>query len=137
MTGLQKAFWIAVALALGTALVAAGEAACRMVWPTPPGIDARDMVRMGAHVARLPKAVFAALIAANGVGTFVASYLAGKKVGGRFALIPGEVLGLFGLMNVLLVPHPSWFIIGLLVTFTLTTLVGAWLGARNAERATG
>jgi len=135
MTGLQKAFWIAVALALGTALIAAGEAACRMVWPTPPGIDARDMVRMGAHVARLPKAAFAALIVANGVGTFVASYLAGTKVGGRFALIPGEVLGLFGLMNVLLVSHPSWFIIGLLFTFTLTTLVGAWLGARNADRA--
>lgn len=135
MTALQKTFWIASALAIGAVLIALGQASCRMVWPTPSGVDPRDMVRMGAHVARLPKTALVALIVANGVGTLSASYLAGRKVGGRFALIPGEILGLFGLMNVLMVPHPSWFIIGLLVTFTLTTLVGAWLGTRATALA--
>jgi hypothetical protein len=131
MNALRKTFWIVLAIAIGVALIAAGEALYRVVWPTPPSVDRRDMVRMGAHVARLPKSAFAALLVNSAVGTFAASFLAGRKVGGRFALIPGEVLGLFGVMNVLLIPHPMGFVLGLMLTYTIAALLGAWIGWRS------
>ncbi len=101
-----------------------------MVYPAPD-IDPADMEAVKAHIAQLPVGAFLLIILARALGSLVGGFIAGiiypdKKV--TFALIVGAILMSFGLINLVIVPHPVWFWFACMAVY----LPAAWAGGKMA-----
>jgi len=101
--------------------------------PPPAGVDVTDMesLKSGMHLFEAKHFLFPFLAHALGtlVGAFVAAKLAvSQKM--KFALGIGAFFLIGGIVNVFMLPSPTWF--------TILDLVGAyipmgWLGGNLAE----
>jgi hypothetical protein len=128
---LRKLSGILAGLAAGALLVAATEAVSGLLYPPPPGLDRNDLDAYRVFVARLPDAAFAVLLVGHALASLAAGAVA-ALVAGRKAVWPGVVAGallcLGGVVNVIALPHPAWFVGADLACY----LPLAWLGARAA-----
>ncbi len=95
----------------------------------PPPENPEDLEVMRAFIAGLPLRAFLFVLASYVIGSFFAGWTAGK-VGKtmRPAWIAGGVLMLAGILNVVILPHPTWFMVASLSCY----LPCAWFGARQA-----
>lgn len=103
------------------------------VYPMPAGMDLNDMEAMKAYVAELPIGALLFVIASYFIGTTAGTCAAcaiGTLLPRIYALLIGCLMLVATTMNVMMIPHPTWFIVGAVIAI----VVGAWLGTM-CERA--
>lgn len=102
----------------------------------PPEIDLNNPTQVGEWMKTLPTSAFAIILLAYFLGSAVGGWVTNRICAPtkyRPAIVVGFGLFVAGLMNLLAVPHPLWFSIA----SSLTYFIGAWIGGRAANRATG
>ena len=103
------------------------------VYPVPTDIDFNDMEVMKAYVATLPVGALLFVIASYFVGTTAGTCAAcaiGTMLPRIYAILIGCLMLVATSMNVMMIPHPTWFIVAAVIAI----VVGAWLGTM-CERA--
>lgn len=104
------------------------------VYPLPADIDVNDTEAMKTYVASLPIGALLFVIASYFIGTTVGTCVAcaiGTMLPRVFAILIGCLMLVATTMNVMMIPHPTWFVIAAVVAI----VIGAWLGTM-CERAT-
>jgi hypothetical protein len=93
-------------------------------------MDPTNMDSVRAHMAEIPAAAFGFVLLGYVLGALVGGYTA-ARIGraAMLALVVGAILMAFGILNVVLIPHPRWFTVATFVVF----LPAAWLGGKLAR----
>lgn len=103
------------------------------IYPVPAGMDLNDMEAMKTFVATLPVGALLFVIASYFIGTTAGTCAAcaiGTMLPRVFAILIGCLMLVATTMNVMMIPHPTWFIMAAVIAI----VVGAWLGTM-CERA--
>jgi len=108
------------------------------IFPLPDGVTPNDHDAFEAFISKLPITAFIIVLAGYMVGS-----LAGGYTGAKFAqtkwktigLVIGVILTIGGAMNVLSIPHPTWFVVLNLVLFVPMAWLGAMLAGRSHSAA--
>jgi len=99
-----------------------------VLFPMPEGTDMNDPEQMNAWVATLPTAAFFVVIAAHLGQSFVGGWVAARLGSSRpmlLAMIVGLASLAGGIMSMMSIKGPAWFVIELPLY-----LVVAWLAGR-------
>ncbi len=108
----------------GSIMVAISEKVGHTIYPTTAGIDFNDLEVLADLIANMPLGAFLFVLLGYGLGAFAGSVVGGL-IGGRIAsILAGATLCLFGLIVLMMIPHPPWFGPSVLVVNGLGTTVG-------------
>jgi hypothetical protein len=124
---------VIAALILAFAGVVGVELMSSVLHPFPPGVDQTDVEACKAHVARYPTGVL--LLCAVGwwltvlLSTWVATRLGANRHPAH-GIVIGLILLVMALLNMVMLPYPSWFWINL-ITFPASGLAGTWAARRG------
>lgn len=103
------------------------------IYPPPEGADMADPETMKAYVASLPTTAFLIVLVAHAGGALVGGLVAGLI--GRRRLVVGAIVGglflLGGIINVVSIPSPLWFVVLDLVSYVPCGILGAKLAQRR------
>ncbi|MCO4811939.1 MAG: hypothetical protein KC572_10075 [Gammaproteobacteria bacterium] len=97
------------------------------VYPPSADIDPNDIEAMKAYVATLPIGALLFVVASYFIGTMVGTCVAcaiGTMLPRIYALLIGCLMLVATTMNVMMIPHPTWFILAAVIAI----VAGAWLG---------
>lgn len=97
------------------------------VYPLPVDVDFEDMEAMRTYVASLPIGALLFVIASYFLGTTLGTCVAcaiGTMLPRVFAVLIGCFMLVATTLNVMTIPHPTWFVILAIVAI----FIGAWLG---------
>jgi len=125
---------VVVGVVAGASAVALGQWLGHLIVPPPKGLDPNDMEAMKALVASMPPTAFIPVLASYFAGalTGVAVALAvaqGRRLAGWVTL---AILFLFAAANMLMLPHPAWFVVGVILVYGLGGFIAdRWLGKRG------
>jgi len=109
---LKRILIIILGIIVGSVFIYLVEALGHLVYPPPEGIDTNDMESMKIMIDQLPFGAFLFVLLAYGVGSFIGGLLSAfLSKNGRVAnaVIVGSILMIFGIINLLMIPHPVWF----------------------------
>ncbi|MCB2219058.1 MAG: hypothetical protein KQI35_01595 [Bacteroidetes bacterium] len=128
----RRIFSIIGGLLAGGIVVYLIEMLSSFVYPLPAEIDTGDIESMNAFIAQLPVGAFLFILLAWALGSFAGGLVAGiihpdQRI--RFALVVGVILMLFGLINLLTIPHPLWFWIAGLAVYIPAAYAGGILSS--------
>ena len=126
---MRKLLAILLGWALAFGLIALIEAAGHKVYPPPPDFDFTKPADVARYVQLMPLGAFGFVLAAWAVGTFCGALLACRIAGENplmFASIIGAAVLAATAMNLLTIPHPTWFSI----TGVVLIMAAAFLAAR-------
>lgn len=132
---------VAVVAGLATAivLIAVIEAIGHTFYPMPADLDPfsphpaiRAEVR--EFMVNLPVGAFlfvlGAWLAGTFVGGWVAAYIAAARPG-VFANIIGVVILVLCLVNLVMLPHPTWFIVATVIGVPFAAILATWLAPKG------
>jgi len=97
------------------------------VYPPQADIDLNEFEAVKAYVATLPIGALLFVVASYFIGTTVGTCIActiGTMLPRIYALLIGCLMLVATTMNVMMIPHPTWFILAAVVAI----VAGAWLG---------
>jgi hypothetical protein len=98
------------------------------IYPPPPGIDLHNPEALKTIIDQLPLGAIVMVLVAWGAGSLVGGFTAGA-VAGRAQVVHGLIVGgiqmAFGILTMIMIPHPVWFMIAAVVV----VIPPAWLGA--------
>jgi hypothetical membrane protein len=117
----------------GFILILIFETIGHLIAPLPEGIDISDIESIKENLDKIPVLNMVLVLVAYAIGAFGAGFVAVKIAKTQkisMALITGLILMLFGIFNLMTIPHPVWFIIVNLFLF----LPMAWAGGKSALR---
>lgn len=129
---LKSVLSIILGIVIGGVAIMAMEMLGHSLYPPPAGIDFNDPAQVAEMVANAPVAALLMVILAYVVGGIVAGFICGllkPKTQNYQPFVVGVILTFFGLMNLLMIPHPIWFWISTLIAFVPTALLGNKLSA--------
>jgi len=122
------------ALALGLGILVAFvtimliEQISHYIFPIPANIDWQDSTASTQYMSQLPAMALLLVLFAwcSGIilGILSASWIA-RRVRGRFALAIGSLIGVGAIANMLMLPHPIWFM-ALTAVGLPTVTFGCW-----------
>jgi hypothetical protein len=96
-------------------------------FPLPPGVDPADHEAVTAYAQTLPSSTFITLLAGWATGSFICGLLI-RIISKSADKIPAYIAGLFlttaAIVDLILLPHPMWFIVAGIVVFIPMTLLG-------------
>ena len=130
MSVFRKRVWPVVAgLLTGWVVIFLLEMVNHQFYPPPVGLDYQDKEVVTAFMQSLPTGAFVLLLVAWMIGA-----LAGGAVGAwvnpqawrNTAIIVGVILALGSIINMTLIPHPTW----LMISASLGHVPMAYVGAR-------
>lgn len=111
---MRKFISILAGLFAGSLVVFIVEKIGHTVYPLPEGIDPNNIEAFKEYAQTMPVGAMLFVILAWALGAFAAGIvttLVGKESTKMFSLITGGILMLFGLINLIMIPHPVWFAI--------------------------
>lgn len=120
---------VLVGLVAAFATVFVVELDSSFAFPSPPGMDPRDMESVRQHMSQVSTGAFLMLLVAYGLATFVGSVVARRVAGDRVRWAPLTVAGLFFAVcawNFYSVPGPTWMIMATVVLVP----AAAWMAMR-------
>ena len=136
MAILRSILGVVVGLVLGSFLVGVLEFAGHIIFPPPPGMDPTSMESIREHLPNLPVGAFVSVLVAWTIGVFAGS-LVSALIAGRASFIHAGIVGViflgFCVLNLVMIPHPVWFLAATIVAVPLATLGGALLGKRPPD----
>src|SRR5262245_48987608 len=109
---MRKALGIVAGLVLGVVITSIVEWISSRIYPLPPGVDPMDVEAMKGVIAQLPFGAFLMVLLAWGLGSLAGGWLAVTIARGTWilpAVLVGGILMLFGIITMLMLPHPLWF----------------------------
>jgi hypothetical membrane protein len=114
----------------GFILILVFETIGHLIAPLPEGIDISDIESIKENLDKIPVLNMVLVLVAYAIGAFGAGFVTIKiaktqKI--NMALITGLILMLFGIFNLITIPHPVWFTIVNLFLF----LPMAWAGGKS------
>ncbi len=114
----------------GIATVVLVEGISSRVYPPPPGLDMNDAAAMKEFVKGLPTGAFLFVLAAHAAGAFVAGAVCTLVAWQRWpvgSVIVGAVFLVVGITNLLMLPHPTWFIVVDVLVFIPAAFAGGFV----------
>lgn len=115
----------------GSAVIYLVESISHKLYPFPSNIDMYDKVAMKEYIFSMPLSAFLILLIAYELGGFFTGFFAAllsipelRKIN---AMISGALLTIGSAINLILIPHPIWFIITSLLIFMPFAYFGAKL----------
>jgi hypothetical protein len=114
------------------------EGASHALWPPPPNLDLsrpEDMARL-MEVVPLPAKI--AVLVAWGLGSFAGGAVAARRAPDwprGAASVVGGVHMAGGIATLAMIPHPAWMVVGSVLVFLPSALLGAHLARRPREGA--
>ena len=121
-------------LATGFVVIMLLETVSHKLYPPPPGLDLKDPAALKALIASMPLTAFLLVLLAYALasllGGLVATLVAGRRATGP-ALVVGGVLMAGGVANVVMIPHPAWFVAASLALYLPLAYAGARLVLQN------
>jgi hypothetical protein len=127
---MRNALVLLAGLAVAAAAIAAIEALGHMMYPLPPGLDTHDRAQLSAYIETLPLPAFLFVLAAwaggvlAGAGTVA---LLVKRPSPFFIVIITGIVLLASIGNMLMLPHPLWFMLAALVLIPAAGYLGCRL----------
>lgn len=126
----RKILAVVAGVVVGAAVVWLVQLVGHRVVPMPAGMDPMDMENVRAHMTEIPAAAFVFVLVGYVLGALAGGYTAARLGRARgLALVAGTILMLFGILNVVLIPHPLWVTVATFLVF----LPSAWLGGKLAR----
>lgn len=101
------------------------------VYPPPENLDTKNLEAMKAYTASLPMGALLFVLLSYGVGSFAGGWLAAKIARVPQMHVPLTVGGVqlfFGIINLLMIPHPLWFAVASVLIFLPAAYLGGKLG---------
>ena len=124
---------VLVGLLAALILIVGLEFLSSIVHPFPPGVDPTDYEACKAHVANYPASILLGVVVAWGLITFLSSWLATRLGSGRHVahgIVVGSILLALAMMNMSMLPYPTWFSTANLILFPFGFFAGARLGRK-------
>ena len=125
---LRNILAVIVGLAVGMAVNASIiEFNSRVLFPAPEGADLNDMVQLRAYVETLPASAFLVVMLAHLGQSFVGGWVAARAGASRprlLALIIGAISLAGGIMMIMEIRGPSWFVVELPLYLVVAWLAG-------------
>jgi hypothetical protein len=104
-----------------------GEMLSSVLYPHPSNIDMNNAEELKKMMESAPPISLVLVLLSAFLGAFIGGIIATvlMKTSDKIAtLLVGAVLTILGILNLVMVPHPIWFIIPALLVY----FVGAWAG---------
>lgn len=122
---------------VGGLVIMAIEALNSVLFPLPAGVDIADRQALSAAIADAGPHVLIGVLVAWALGTFIGAWVA-VRIGARgprlHAVLVGLILLALAVVNMLAIPHPTWFwIVGVLL-FIPAALLGARAARSRSDR---
>ena len=124
---MRKVLAVVAGLVAMGATVATVEAISHALYPPPLGLDFQDAAAIHEYIKVLPVGAFLLLLLAHFLGSFVGAVTAVKIARDNRILWPlliGAISLLAGAANLLMIPHPTWFIIADLCMYLPAAFLG-------------
>lgn len=129
----RHALAVVAGIAVAVTIIMLFEGINSQFYPPPAGLDHATPGEMAAWLHTLPTGAFLVVLAGYGLGAFAGSATTARFAPTRAAHLAG-LLGAFllaaSLMNLVALPHPTWF----WLANVLLIVGGAWLGFRLGVR---
>ncbi len=112
----------------GIALIFLTESIGHVLFPMPAIIDPTNKEAIKELMANVPIAALLIVLLGAFLGGFSGGFVAAKfdaNNARRNALIVGAILTLLGILNLIMIPHPAWF----MAIDCVIYLSGAYLGS--------
>ncbi|MBI1306291.1 MAG: hypothetical protein GC181_06725 [Bacteroidetes bacterium] len=119
-------------VATGVFLISISEMVNHHFYPPPAGFNPNDKEAIAAFMKTLPESAFIGLLIGWLISVFGAgaiSALVAKTVWKKTVLITGSILLLAAIANMVMIPHPFWLKVAVLVTYLPVCYLGGWLVA--------
>lgn len=130
---LRVVLGVVLGLLIGVVCIAVLETAGHWLHPPPDGLDLTDREALAAHISDAPITALLLVLAAYAAGSLAGGFVSGF-VGGQgwrgACLIVGVVLMCFGTLNLVMIPHPIWFVVAALLCFLPLAFLGGWVANR-------
>ena len=97
------------------------------------GVNYEDPIAVAAMVAKMPIGALLMVILGFVVGAFAGGLVAGfikPKAQHYQPVVVGGILTVFGLMNLLMIPHPWWFWVASLACFIPMAFIGGKIASK-------
>ena len=123
------------ALVAGSIIVYAFESISHIIFAPPAEIDTADIASLKTFMKNAPAGSLAIVLLAHAAGAMVSGWLIGRFVLSSqrmLAMIVGLVWTFFGVINLVLIPHPLWFTIADVCVYFPMTLLGLKLSGSNS-----
>ena len=120
---IRKVAAISFGAVIAIALIVVVQMIGHAVYPPPPGIDATNPETLKTLVGKMPVAALMLVILSYAVGAFGGGLLAAliaRETPMVYALIVGALVLLGTLVNLVAIPHPTWFAIGAITAILAT-----------------
>jgi hypothetical protein len=124
---------VVLGLLAGFAVTGLVEALSSVLYPLPPGFDMNDMEAFRRHVEGLPIGAFLIVLVAHELGAFAGGFACARLAGVPWPVGPivvGTLLMAAGVVNLLTIPHPAWFVVVDLLAYLPMAILGGQLGRR-------
>lgn len=124
---LKKILVIIAGVVTGTIIIFLVESLGHLIYPPPKGIDVHDIEALKDMMKEIPLGALLFVLLAYALGSFCGGLISGllsKSSKIINSIIVGAVLMTFGIINLLMIPHPFWFSI----VSTLTYIPCAYFG---------
>ena len=123
---------VIVGVIVGGLTIYAIESINMVRFPWPEDLSMEDKEAFAEYVSSLPVDAFITVIIAHLVGSFIGGFVCSKITPNKKLLL-GTICGVFflagGIMNLVMIPDPLWFMVADLLVF----IPFAWLGAKLAK----
>ncbi len=120
---------VILGLVAGWVSIAIFDALNHQVYPSPDGLDYTDKDAILALIESLPTGAFVLLLAGWMIGAFTGGLvgaLVNKEAWRNTGIIVGVILALSSIINMTLIPHPTW----LFIVASIGYVPMAYLGAK-------
>ena len=125
-----------IGLALGLAITSTMEVFGQNLFPPPPGLNPGTPEGFKAILAAMPPLAWGWLLLGYALASFLgglsAAWLAGRRLAA--ALLVAALLLVFGIGNLVLLPHPTWFWFASCPVYPLFAWAGGRLVIRRRRR---
>jgi hypothetical protein len=131
---LRKALAVVVGIGVAFGLVAAIEAIGQVIYPPPAGVDFTRPDQVRTYMQGLPVGAFLFVLTAWTLAAFgggVAAAVVARERPMLYAGIVGAAVLAATAVNLVMLPHPTWVVVGAVVGIGLGALVAGKLVARR------
>lgn len=126
----NRIFSILGGLVAGAIVIYIVELLSNLVYPAPAGLNPMDPESVKIYIDELPLGAFLFIALAWALGSLAGGFISGiiyPEQRTKFSIAVGVILMLFGLINLLTIPHPVWFWVLGLAVFVPCAYTGALL----------
>lgn len=132
---IKNVLYVLSGVMIGGAVIYLVESIGHKIYTLPENFDWTDPEVIESHIASLPIGAFVVVLLAYILGSFAGGFMAAvyKNSGLPNVIAVGIVLLLLGLLNMLMIQHPTWFLVVSLMIYVPSAYLGGRLGLKIAK----